>query len=308
MLSITSKAAPSMSRLMTAASVSIAAAAAAGGGFGTRPFSSCEGDRPVALAKDGFTALTVSKNEVIGKDVHKVTLDFPDKESVLGMTTAGMLMVEGDKRDGSGAIARPYTPVSRNDLVGQLELVVKDYPGVGNVSSHVCRAAVGSSLAVKGCFTKIAVTPNKWKRIGMIAGGSGLTPVLQVAEELLSHPEDKTEMTLLFCNTTPEHIFLKEHLDGLAARSGGRFRVHYVVDAAPAGWEGPTGYVDEAMAREYLPAPDGDDNMIMVCGPPPMYAALCGPKAFAKGKPPAQGELKGVLKGLGFTESSVFKF
>ena len=34
---------------------------------------------------------------------------FPDPSDTLGMTCAGMLMVEGEKRDGSGKIARPYT-------------------------------------------------------------------------------------------------------------------------------------------------------------------------------------------------------
>ena len=71
-----------------------------------------------------------------------------------------------------------------------MELVVKDYPGVGNVSSHVCSRKVGDTLRVKGCFTKIKVEANKWKRVGMVAGGSGLTPCLQVAEELLSLPGD----------------------------------------------------------------------------------------------------------------------
>lgn len=303
MFSFASRTAPSMSRLVAVASASTVAA----GFLPNQRCAACEGDDKVALSKGGFTALRVAKNEVIGKHVHKITLDFPEKDGVLGMTTAGMLMVQGDKRDGSGTVARPYTPVSRNDLVGKLELVVKDYPDVGNVSSYVCRAPVGSEISVKGCFTKIEVLANKWKKIGMIAGGSGLTPVLQVAEELLSHPDDKTEMTLIFCNTSPETIFLKEHIDNLARSSNGRFKVHYCVDTVPAGqWAGLTGYVDESMVKKYLPAPEGDDNIIMVCGPPPMYKAICGPKAFPKGKPPSQGELSGILKGVGFTESSVF--
>merc|ERR1712238_340055 len=155
----------------------------------------------IAISQSKFTPLVVSKNEIVGVNVHKVTLDFPQSTDILGMTTAGMLMVEGTKRDGSGGkIARPYTPVSRNGMVGKLELVVKDYPDVGNVSTHICNAKVGESISVKGCFTKIAVTPNTWNKVGMIAGGSGLTPCLQVAEELLSHADDTTDITLLFCN------------------------------------------------------------------------------------------------------------
>lgn len=277
--------------------------------------TSCDaGSTPnVAISKSKFTPLVVSKNEVVGVNVHKVILDFPQSTDILGMTTAGMLMVEGNKRGGSGKIARPYTPVSRNGMVGKLELVVKDYPDEGNVSTHICNAKVGESISVKGCFTKIDVTPNTWKKVGMIAGGSGLTPCLQVAEELLSYPEDKTEITLLFCNQTPEAIFLQDHIDLLVAKSDGRFKVYYVVDKAPKRdstvWEpNLVGYVTQPMITEYLPPPNGTNNMIMVCGPPPMYKSLCGPKLFEEGKPPAQGELTGILKDMGFTSDAVFKF
>jgi NAD(P)H-flavin reductase len=32
------------------------------------------------------------------------------------------------------------------------------------------------------------------------------------------------------------------------------------------------------MVKTYLPPADGANNMIMVCGPPPMYKAVCGGK------------------------------
>ena len=71
-----------------------------------------------AINKKDFTPLIVARNDKIGANVHKVTLAFPDPSDTLGMTCAGMLMVEGEKRDGSGKIARPYTPVTRDDLCG----------------------------------------------------------------------------------------------------------------------------------------------------------------------------------------------
>ena len=263
-----------------------------------------------AINKKDFTPLIVARNDKIGANVHKVTLAFPDPSDTLGMTCAGMLMVEGEKRDGSGKIARPYTPVTRDDTVGRMELVVKDYPGVGNVSSHVCSRKVGDTLRVKGCFTKIKVEANKWKRVGMVAGGSGLTPCLQVAEELLSLPDDKTKIDLIFCNKNEGDIFLKDHLDSLAAKHD-RFTVKYCVDK-PLGmfwsWTGGlTGYVDAAMVKAHLPPPS-EGNIVMVCGPPPMYKAICGPKKFEKGKPPKQGPIDGVLKALGYTEAMCFKF
>ena len=85
-----------------------------------------------AINKKDFTPLVVARNDKIGANVHKVTLAFPDPSDTLGMTCAGMLMVEGEKRDGSGTVARPYTPVTRDDLCG---------------NQPVCRVHDNSSLS-----------------------------------------------------------------------------------------------------------------------------------------------------------------
>ena len=151
------------------------------------------------------------------------------------------------------------------------------------------------------------VLPNKWKNIGMVAGGSGVTPCLQVASELISSPSDTTSMTLIFCNRGPEDVFLRDYISDLESKSGGRFKCLYCVDKPEDGWEGLTGYVTPEMVAAHLPGP-GEGSMVMVCGPPPMYEAVCGGKVFEKGKPPGQGEVTGILGGMGYKSDMVFKF
>ena len=51
-----------------------------------------------------------------------------------------------------------------------------------------------------------------------VAGGSGLTPMLQVIKEIVRNPEDKTEVSFVFANQTVEDIILKPELDDLAAK------------------------------------------------------------------------------------------
>lgn len=70
-------------------------------------------------------------------------------------------------------------------------------------------------------------------------------------------------------------------------------------DPAGASWTGEKGHVDKEKIQKYLPA-SNEDCMIFVCGPPPMYDALCGPRT--------EKELSGVLKELGYTDDQVFKF
>lgn len=62
-------------------------------------------------------------------------------------------------------------------------------------------------------------------------------------------------------------------------------QVHYTVDKIGEGkgdsWKGGIGYVTREMATKHIPPPS-DDNLILVCGPPPMYKALSGDKAKDK--------------------------
>lgn len=49
----------------------------------------------------------------------------------------------------------------------------------------------------------------------MIAGGTGITPMYQVAKALLQDQEEYTTISLIYANVTEEDILLKEELDKL---------------------------------------------------------------------------------------------
>mmetsp|Transcript_83042 Transcript_83042/g.144180 ORF Transcript_83042/g.144180 Transcript_83042/m.144180 type:complete len:144 (-) Transcript_83042:36-467(-) len=143
----------------------------------------------------------------------------------------------------------------------------------------------------------------------MVAGGSGITPMLQVLKEALKNPADETTFTLIFGNQTPADILLREELKTLEATSQGRLQVFFLVDKNPSDDQGiyDVGYFNADLAKYTLP-PASADTLVYVCGPPGMMKAVSGPKLFIKGKPPAQGEVGGVLKELGYSADMVYKF
>jgi cytochrome-b5 reductase len=169
---------------------------------------------------------------------------------------------------------------------------------------HITGLKVGDSLKLKGPWKKLEVTPNKYKSVGLVAGGTGLTPMLQVVNEVLGNPNDSTKMTLIYGNQTPDDILLKPKLDELAAAHPSQLKVVYTVDRPTNGWSGETGFVTADMVRKHLPSAQAENTMIMVCGPPPMMKGLCGPK----GPKGSQGEIGGVLKDVGFTIEQCYKF
>jgi len=66
-------------------------------------------------------------------------------------------------------------------------------------------------------------------------------------------------------------------------------------------WSGDTGFITDKLISEHMPKPDsGADAQIWICGPPPMYEALSGPR----GEP----EVGGVLAKLGYSADQVNKF
>lgn len=159
---------------------------------------------------------------------------------------------------------------------------------------------------MKGPIAKYPYKANCKKAIGMVAGGTGITPMLQVIEEVLRNPADKTKLKLMYANVTEADIILRDRLDALAAKHPDRFSIYYVVDTASGvdqAWKGGLGRISAAMLKAQLPPPS-DDNIIFVCGPPGMMAAISGDKAPDK----SQGELSGALKDLGYSASQVYKF
>ncbi|KAH9623126.1 hypothetical protein KSS87_001701 [Heliosperma pusillum] len=180
--------------------------------------------------------------------------------------------------------------------------------GLDIASCLLTRAPAGQNdegktkYVIRPPIEKLRYTPNMKKHIGMIAGGSGVTPMLQVAEAILKNQDDKTQVSLIYANVSPDDILLKQKLDILAT-SHPNFKVFYTVDKPSENWKGGVGYVSKDMVSKGLPVPS-NDTLVLVCGPPGMMQHISGNKA----KDYSQGELSGVLKELGYTEEMVYKF
>jgi len=186
-------------------------------------------------------------------------------------------------------IKRSYTPTSTNDDLGYFDLVVKIYPK-GKMSQYLDQLKIGDTIQVCGPKGRFLYEKNKFASIGMIAGGTGITPMLQVIKEILKYDDDTTEVTLLFGNITELDIILREMIDDLAAKHP-RFKVYYVLNEPPEGWTQGVGFITKQMIEEHLPAKGSDMNVLM-CGPLPM----------------TNGMTKILKEELGFDRSHYFVF
>lgn len=278
--------------------------------LGARPFSSLLSHYPsptsslVAPGKCAFgSEWSPSKllhKEQVSHDAVLLTFALP-KDRSLGLSTCACILASSGIKDAEGGlVVRPYTPVSTNAIIGSFQLLVKVYE-YGVMSKSLGELQTGEEVQFKHIpFNVKTQYPFKKKKIGMIAGGTGITPMLQALHAVLGTKGDDTQVSVLVGNRTREDILAGDMLSAWAAVSE-RLAVTHVLSEEPEDtvWEGPRGFITPELITRHLPGPS-EDCMVMVCGPPMMYEAMCGPRD--------QENITGALAELGFASEQVYKF
>ena len=172
------------------------------------------------------------------------------------------------------------------------------------MSTHIHNMTPDQRLDFKGPLPKYAWTENKHDHIALVAGGTGITPMYQLARAIFNNPNDKTKVTLVFGNVTEEDILLRKELAELENTYPQRFRAFYVLDKPPKTWAGGSGFISKELLKTVLPEPKEENIKVFVCGPPGLMKAVSGNKV----SPKDQGELTGSLKELGYKPEQVYKF
>lgn len=180
----------------------------------------------------------------------------PTPKSILGLPigqhisiAATLPITDASGNTVSKEVVRSYTPISSDHQPGHFDLLLKSYP-TGNISKYMASLIVGQTIKVKGPKGNMVYTPNMVRAFGMIAGGTGITPMLQIIRAIVRGRAtgDKTEINLIFANVGREDILLKEDLDELA-KTDSRFNVHYVLNNPPEKWDGGVGFVTPEMIK-----------------------------------------------------------
>ncbi|KAJ1732657.1 NADH-cytochrome b5 reductase [Coemansia sp. Benny D160-2] len=225
---------------------------------------------PVLHASE-YRKFKLSKKTQLSPNTARYRFELPVPHAALGLPIGRhiqiMAVVDGKE------VARSYTPTSTDNDKGFFELVVKTYP-TGVISSYLDKMSIGDTINVRGPRGAFVYTPNMVRSIGMIAGGTGITPMYQIIQHILENPEDKTHVSVVFANVNEDDILLREHLERWAADHD-NFDVHYVLNNPPEGWAGSIGFVTKEVIQKYMPAP-ADDIKVLICGPPPMVKAMGG--------------------------------
>ena len=234
----------------------------------------------------------------VSHNTRRFVFALPSKQHILGLPVGQHIYVSAKIND--KLVVRPYTPVSSDDDQGEVVFVIKVYPANvhpkfpegGKMSQYMDSLKIGDTLDIRGpqglivykgngyfevrAEKKLAPILHHFNHIGIIAGGTGITPMLQLIRDILKHPDDKTKISLLFANQSEDDILLRDELVQLENIHSEQFRLWFTVDRPPLqGWTYSSGFVDAPMIQQHLHL--GKDDGLFMCGPPPMINFACMP-------------------------------
>jgi len=242
--------------------------------------------------------LKLIEKVLLSHDTRLFRFALPSSEHCLGLPIGQHIYLSA--RINGSLVVRPYTPTSSDEDLGHMDLVIKVYhanvhpkfPEGGKMTQYLESMAVGDTIDVRGPSGLLqyngkgtfAIRPDKKaepnivkvSRVSMIAGGTGITPMLQLVRAVFRDPEDKTCLSLLFANQTEEDILLKAELEELAEQYPERFHLWYTIDRPTEGWKYSSGFINAEMIEKAL-FPPAEDNLVLMCGPPPMINFACIP-------------------------------
>jgi len=243
-------------------------------------------------------ALKLVKKEHISHDTRRFVFALPSESHILGLPVGQHIYLSA--KVGGSLVVRPYTPVTSDEDLGHMDLVIKVYfknvhpkfPDGGKMSQYLENMEIGDTIDVRGPSgllvyqgagtfgikpdKKSAAKTVKAAKVSMIAGGTGITPMLQLITDVFRNPDDKTCLSLLFANQSEDDILVRGELEALQAQHPDRFKLWYTVDRPNEGWQYSSGFVDADMIKDHLFEPS-DDNLVLMCGPPPMINFACIP-------------------------------
>ncbi|OLN85688.1 NADH-cytochrome b5 reductase 1-like protein 2 [Colletotrichum chlorophyti] len=217
-----------------------------------------------------YHPLPLAEKLLIAPNVYRLVFELPTPTTVLGLPIGQHVAIKAEI-DGK-SVSRSYTPTSNNSDLGRLELVIRCYPDGLLTGKYLANLEIGDEVQFRGPKGAMRYQRNMVKKIGMLAGGTGITPMYQLIRAICEDDRDTTEISLIYANRSEADILLRDELEAFARRYPKNFKLHHLVDSPPENWAYGVGYVTREMMAERFPAP-GPDSRIMLCGPPGMVNA-----------------------------------
>jgi cytochrome-b5 reductase len=133
-----------------------------------------------------------------------------------------------------------------------------------------------------------SVTSGEVAKIGMIAGGVGVSPMVQIMREVL-YAGVPIQMKLLWAAEREDELMYKEKMSFVQGAHR-NLETIYSLAHPSAGWTGEVGIITKSMIHRHM-FPPASDTKIVICGPYKMCQAM-----------------KQALRELGYTDDMFYSY
>lgn len=164
---------------------------------------------------------------------------------------------------------RNYSIANAPNQKGIVQFIIRKVPD-GKLSNYIFNQnLIGKSVKLEGPFGNFYLRESK-NPILMVAGGSGLAPILSILKQgILSGT--KRPLTLLFGAKTKKDLYKLKDLQKIGKDWKGKFTLIPILSDEPkkSSWKGERGYVT-TFIRKYI----SKSTEAYLCGPPQMVDAV----------------------------------
>ena len=221
-----------------------------------------------APSASGFVRLPVAAVDRLTSDAVAVTFAVPDEHAEAFRFSPGQHLTLRRVIDGQD-LRRTYS-VCASAAGGPLRVAVKRLDG-GAFSTWLHDALrPGDELEVLPPTGRFGPhpDPDRARRYGLVAGGSGITPLLSIAATVLA-VEPASDVVLLYGNRTSLDVMFLEELSDLKDRFPARLQVVHVLSREEQDSELLSGRLDRDRLQRLLATlvPVDDVDEWYLCGP-----------------------------------------
>ena len=260
----------------------------------------------------------------INYNTSKFVFSFSDPNARYDLPSSATIEIRLNARNGK-PVSRLYTPLTSRGSKGGFEIVSRCYEH-GSFTPYLHNLKEGSEIMGRFAQTYNCESSSKHTHVACITCGPGIAPALQVCRNALENGVKKPSVTLLYSNRSQPDILLKHELDQLQGKHPGRFKVVYLLEYPPVGWDGETGLITAELLARTLPPPtrflpaSSETGIYLACPSKLMYY-LDGRRFFPSARFNDTGEIdhprftstytadkhKGLLHYMGFDDHELHR-
>lgn len=206
-------------------------------------FANSDKNKKVGLEKTKYQKYKLIKKINVSHNTRKFRFSLQTPSTKLGLPVGKNISFRYFEEN-MDEIRRPYTPITSNREKGYFDMMIKIYEN-GKMTQYLdklivnkdfieARGPMGNIHYIKpGVFNikqKKELNTYNVKKIGMICGGTGITPMLQIINEIIYKPNnDKTQISMIFGNVSIDDILLKPQLEEIRENNE-NVHIRFIID------------------------------------------------------------------------------